>query len=236
MRRISRPIAELQPRYDVVVVGSGYGGAIAACRLARAGRSICLLERGRELLPGEYPATLMAGLHELQVHDKGRSTGAAMALFDLRLDDDVDVIVGCGLGGTSLINAGVALSPDPAVFADPVWPEPFRADPALLTPFIEKAQAMLRAATFPDSEPVPEKLAALRRAAQAMGERFYRAPILVNFEGGPSAAGVPQGACTLCGDCCSGCNTGAKTTTLMTYLPDAEEHGAAIFPASKSCM
>lgn len=233
MRRIARPIAAMAARYDVVVVGSGYGGAIAACRLARAGRSVCVLERGRELLPGEYPASLMAGLGELQCHDKGKAAGAATALFDLRLDDDVDVMVGCGLGGTSLINAGVTLAPDPAVFDDPAWPAPFRADPALLAPFFEKAQAMLRPATFPDSEPAPGKLQALSRAAVAMAARSYRTPILVSFAGGPSSAGVPQGACTFCGDCCSGCNTGAKTTTLMTYLPDAEAHGAAIFTRAK---
>lgn len=54
-RRLSTPIDDRQSRYDVVVIGSGYGGSIVASRLARAGRAVCLLEQGKELVPGEYP-------------------------------------------------------------------------------------------------------------------------------------------------------------------------------------
>ena len=55
-------------RYDVVVVGSGYGGAIAASRLARAGRKVCLLERGREIPSGDFPDTAASAVGQLQVH------------------------------------------------------------------------------------------------------------------------------------------------------------------------
>ena len=68
MERLSRPITELQRNsFEVVVIGSGYGGSIAASRMARAGKSVCLLERGREIHPGEYPKTKRHALKEMQV-------------------------------------------------------------------------------------------------------------------------------------------------------------------------
>ena len=70
MSRISSPIEDIKAEYDVVVVGSGYGGGIAASRLARAGRSVCLLERGREIRPGEYPDTAVEALEEVQIHTR----------------------------------------------------------------------------------------------------------------------------------------------------------------------
>ncbi|MDQ4093743.1 MAG: FAD-dependent oxidoreductase, partial [Actinomycetota bacterium] len=57
MARLSSPVGDIKDHYEVVVIGSGYGGAITACRLARAGRQVCLLERGKEMQPGEYPDT-----------------------------------------------------------------------------------------------------------------------------------------------------------------------------------
>ena len=62
-----------------------------------------------------------------------------------------------------------------------------------------------------------------------MGEKFYRLPINVTFQGGVNHVGVMQNACTLCGDCVAGCNYSAKNTTLMNYLPDAHNHGAEIY-------
>ncbi len=67
MERLARPLSEREPRYDVVVVGSGYGGSIAACRLARAERTVALLERGREIHPGHFPATSGEAAEHLQV-------------------------------------------------------------------------------------------------------------------------------------------------------------------------
>ena len=63
-------------RYDVVVIGSGYGGAIAASRLARAGRSVCLLERGSERWPGEYPANLWSAARNTQISSVSRRIGS----------------------------------------------------------------------------------------------------------------------------------------------------------------
>ena len=67
MNRLSTSLDHLKPHYTVVVIGSGYGGAISASRLARAGQSVCLLERGKEFQPGEYPDTLLEAEAEMQV-------------------------------------------------------------------------------------------------------------------------------------------------------------------------
>jgi len=67
MERLSSPIAAIKPVYDVIVIGSGYGGSITASRMARAGKKVCLLERGREILPGEYPNDTKGSTEETQI-------------------------------------------------------------------------------------------------------------------------------------------------------------------------
>ena len=230
MNRIASSIASIENRYDAVVVGSGYGAAIAASRLARAGRRVCVLERGREFLPGEYPATPVQAAEQMQLDTPEGRIGPVTGLYDMRVNADINVFVGCGLGGTSLVNANVALRPEPRVFDDPRWPGALRADVhRALAEGYARAEAMLQPQPYPENgEPLP-KLQALAASAEAMGARFYRPPINVHFQAGTNAAGVQQAACTLCGDCVSGCNPGAKNTLLMNYLPDAVRHGAAVF-------
>ena len=213
-----------------MVVGSGYGGAIAASRLARVGRSVCVLERGRELRPGDYPDTPWRALRQLQVRTPRRRLGSRSALFELHADDEVSVMVGCGLGGTSLINAGVALRPPAWVFDDDRWPAELRGRGSdAVAPYFERAERMLGSTPYPDEWPEPAKLAALEVAADGVAATVERPMINVTFEAGANAAGIYQGACTLCGDCVSGCNHNAKNTVLVNYLPDAVAHGAEIF-------
>ena len=209
------------------VVGSGYGGGIAAARLARAGKSVCVLERGREIIPGEFPDRVTAGAKQVQVTRGGRHFGDELGLFDIRLNDDLNVVVGCGLGGTSLINANVSILPDARVFDDPVWPRALVND-GLMKPAVERAREMLRPVETP-ADITPEKLNAFKQAADTLGYSCERAKINVSFKDHVNAAGVKQPACTLCGDCVSGCNVGSKNTINMTYLPDAKAHGAEIF-------
>ena len=222
----------MRAHYDVVVVGSGYGGAIAASRLARAGRSVCLLERGRELQPGEYPDSAAEAVREFQVDHPRAHVGPDTGLYDFRVNDDMNVFVGCGLGGTSLVNANVSLPAEERVFDDEAWPTALREADAL-TEGYARAVAMLRPQGYPDRLPQLAKLTALEQAATGTGGTFYRPPINVTFEDGDNHVGVYQQACRLCGDCTSGCNYGAKNTTLMNYLPDAVNHGAEIYTRAR---
>jgi cholesterol oxidase len=229
--RLSSPLESLSTRYDVLVVGSGYGGGVAAARLARTGRQVCVLERGRELQPGEYPNDALSLAQEIQIDAGFMRLGPSRALFDLRVYDDINVAVGCALGGTSLINAGLALRPDPRIFENGRWPEEL-TDRAELEPYVQRAEAMLRPAVYPESLPALAKFKALEQCAKAMGLPFARLPALVNYTplaNGLNHVGVPQGTCVACGDCLTGCNYAAKNTVLMNYLPEAKRHGAHIF-------
>src|SRR5262245_41670614 len=133
MALLSSPLWELKARYDAVVIGSGYGGAIAASRLARAthdGRpiSVCVLERGNEIPTGEFPRHQDAALAQCTLDARGEHHGPDNGLFRFHFDDQVTVLSGCGLGGTSLINANVSLVPQGEVFKDERWPQAIRDD------------------------------------------------------------------------------------------------------------
>ena len=232
MPRLSRAPELLKDHYEVVVIGSGYGGAIAASRLARAKRQVCVLERGREYQPGEYPNTPFDGLREMQYNTPDGYIGSRLGLFDLHLNEEINALVGCGLGGTSLINANVALRPDPRVWKDAAWPKELRDDlEGRLEEGYKHAVDMLRPVPLPVDFPRLPKLDALQKSADGLGlsNRFSRPPINVTFTDGVNHVGVEQKRCVGCGDCSSGCNYAAKNTTLMNYLPDAVEHGAEIY-------
>lgn len=231
MARLSSPIENIKDHYEVVVIGSGYGGGIAASRMSRAGRKVCVLERGKEFQPGEYPDTEVEALGEMQTHQPdGTHLGDRTGLFDLHRNKDMNVFVGCGLGGTSLLNANVSLQAEPRVFDDPRWPREVVAD---LTTLVERgyelAREMLKPVPYPEDFPALPKLQALGASAKSLNGKMYRPPINVTFKDGVNHVGVEQKACTLCGDCCSGCNYSAKNTLIMNYLPDATNHGAEIY-------
>jgi cholesterol oxidase len=220
----------MKDHYTAIVVGSGYGGGIAASRLTRAGQSVCLLERGPERQPGEFPDTMLEAAANVQVDAPAGHVGSRGAQFDFRVNPDINVVVGCGLGGTSLINANVSIEPEPRVFQDPHWPAGLHDDAgALLADSYRHARAMLKPNPYPEDWPELPKLAAHRVSAERMKQPFYRTDINVTFVDGVNHVGVEQRKCSLCGDCVTGCNEGAKNTTLMNYLPDAHNHGAEIF-------
>ena len=230
MTRLSSPVVDIKNHYTVVVVGSGYGGGIAASRLARAGQQVCLLERGKEFQPGEYPNTLGSALPEAQVDSPQGHVGSRTGLYDFRVNPHINVFQGCGLGGTSLVNANVLLQAEPRVFDDPRWPQELRQDLKTgLEQGYQRALEMLKPMPYPAGSPILPKLEANLKSGAQLQEKNYRTPIAVTFATGINHVGVQQHACTLCGDCVTGCNYGAKNTTLMNYLPDARNHGAEIF-------
>jgi cholesterol oxidase len=234
MARLAWPIENVKRHYEVVVVGSGYGGSIAASRLSRAGKRVAILERGREFQPGEYPDTLREAWAQSQVDSPLGHVGPRTGLYDLRVNEEISVFQGCGLGGTSLVNAGVVLEPDSRVFDDPRWPGPLRVDLSGLEAGFRRAKEMLGATAYPDDFPDLPKLDALETSARRLIDgggvgSFSRPPIAVTFRSGPNHVGVRQEACTMCGDCVSGCNYSSKNTLIMNYLPDARAHGAEIF-------
>lgn len=136
--RVSLPVEMMRKSYDVVVIGTGYGGSVAASRMARGKQSVCVLERGKERWPGEFPETLIETAKEIRVNgefapgdrrgipgkpvDGGNPTG----LYNFVVGEGQNVFQGSGLGGTSLINANIFLEAHPDVLDSEVWPEELR--------------------------------------------------------------------------------------------------------------
>ncbi|MGQ0671597.1 MAG: GMC family oxidoreductase N-terminal domain-containing protein [Hyphomicrobium sp.] len=227
MTRLARPLDQLADRYDVIVVGSGYGGGISASRLSRAGKRVCVLERGREILPGEFAARFPDLKNEFLVRGRKYSAGSPTALYDVRIGEDMHVVVANGLGGGSLVNGGVALRPDKRVFTDSVWPGQIVQD-GLLDEGYARADRWLRPASDPRAAEMT-KYKTLANAAHVLKQTPIAPRVTISFEDCVNPAGIAQPACTRCGDCCGGCNVGAKNTVAATYLPDAARHGADIF-------
>ena len=224
---LARPLNKIRNHYDVIIVGSGYGGGVSASRLARAGLRVAVLERGREFPTGEFPNRFPDLRNEFQIAGKRLQSGKKTALYDIRVGEDMHVLVGCGLGGGSLINAGVALRPDPRVFDDEVWPGQIRQDPTLNEGYA-RAETWLKPSTHKTANKL-SKYQALAQANDELGHRMVTPNTVVTYEETVNVAGITQPACTLCGDCCSGCNVGAKNTVALTYLPDAVRYGAELF-------
>jgi cholesterol oxidase len=228
---LSSSIDTMQGHYDVVVIGSGYGGSIAASRLARAGKTVCVLERGDERQPGSYPNSGHGMLQNVQLDTPIAHVGAKTAMIDVRYNKDINVVVGCGLGGTSLINAGIGLRPAADALNTDAWPVELRPE-AALDAYFARAESMLKPSVAPRQFQEAGKATALAAAATKLGKIAAPLPVLVNFDRLPNDTnhvGVTQFPCVGCGDCVTGCNYRAKNTLIMNYLPDAKNHSAEIF-------
>lgn len=220
------------PEFDVVIVGSGYGGAIAADALAgleHEGNEIkvCVLERGSEYLPGMFPT----GLAELPTHI--RVDQSKEGLFDARPGPDVTTLVANGIGGGSLINAGVMEVPRANVFQNR-WPAALSNLSTWETHY-DRAQTLLGAGTaanpntikdHPDG--IPIKTSALEDIANPSSS-FRHAAITVAMQDSQSSASVNLHKCLRCGDCSTGCNYGAKISLDVSLLARAHRKGAEIY-------
>src|SRR5438128_505162 len=188
---LSTPWNQRAKRYDFVVIGSGYGGAISAARLATANLnpkpSICILERGKEWEPGKFPET------PGDVLAQTRSDLNPLGLYELLNHPDISVIKASGLGGTSLINANVAIVPDREVFEQFHWPKSITFEE--LERHYKTAHDALAANPHPRAAELG-KVKALDKRAQQLGTRAQALDIVVNFKKeGPNAFGVNQKPC-----------------------------------------
>lgn len=208
-------------RYDVVVVGSGFGGSIAALRLSQAGRTVAVLERGRRYAPGQFPRDVTRA-DELLWHHPSRPE--ARGLYDVRFLSGIGTVTASGVGGGSLIYANVHVRPDPIVFDHPRWPRGFSRE--ALDPYYDKVARELDVKPFPASIPL-RKRDLFQQAAGRMGRQTFDPPEAVSWTE-PSAPG--RKACQLCAECEFGCQHGAKNTLDLTYLARAEKLGATVWP------
>lgn len=236
---------------DTLVVGSGYGGAVAALRLAEFGLDVYVLERGDEYVPGEFPNDIsQIGKHvraDIASPNGVNSMGNENALFDVRLGAGIGAIVGNGLGGGSLINAAIGLRADSKVFKQESWPAGIRDED--LTKYYDKATDFLELQTpgRPRKHQVIKYDPAKTKKYQRLEEisiqarkhlnksdsnvkvRFEPLPMGIQLEDKPSQENGKREVCNGCGDCVTGCNYHAKLSLTATYLPKAVKHGAKIF-------
>lgn len=221
--------AARRPSYDFVIVGSGYGGAITAARIATANLnpkpSVCILERGKEWPVGTFPDSLDRAIRE------NRNDFNPLGLYELLTYNDISVIKGSGLGGTSLVNANVAIVPDEEAFQRSAWPASLNR--AALAPYYTRARQTLDARPHPRAMQL-NKVRALAVRATEMNRQVEPLDLAVNFHiDGVNAHGMAQVPCNDCGDCVSGCNFGAKNTLYMNYLPMARNAGAEIYTQTR---
>lgn len=210
--------------YDVVVIGSGFGGAINACRLAQAGRSVCILERGKRWGKKDFPRTTGQVARSFWNYKD-------LGLLDYRAFENIDVIQASGVGGGSLVYFNVHIRTPKEIFEDRRWPTGVKRD--VLNEFYDRARDMLEARplTPPADFSMPARTEAFLAAAQSTGRKPELMEICVYT--GPERRnrhGIIQDGCVYCGNCMLGCHVHAKNTLDLNYIPLAEQNGAEVYP------
>jgi cholesterol oxidase len=225
--------------FDAIVVGSGFGGAVTAYRLAEAGMSVCVLERGKAYPPGSFPRSPW----EMSRNFWDPSEGLH-GLFDVWSFRGLGGIVASGLGGGSLLWSNVVLRKDASTFVQEereYWPVSY----ADLEPHFEAHERMLQATPYPfDRAPYDRtyKTKAMEHASRELGLEWKLPPLAVAFDPGDGVPrlgqpilgeenlhGATRLTCLLCGECNLGCNYGSKNTLDFNYLSLAKlRHGAEL--------
>ncbi|HKX32799.1 MAG TPA: GMC family oxidoreductase [Blastocatellia bacterium] len=226
--------------FDVIVIGSGFGGAITGCRLAESGYKVLILERGRRWDKDTYPRVDRDPKLWLWDHrHPERKTG----WLDLRVFPNMSVAQGAGVGGGSLIYANVSAEARKEVFAEG-WPKDVTYHE--LKPHYDAVKTFMNVQQVPDSQLTP-RTKLMREAAARIdqSQRFHKLELAVSFdptltlniEDPPAlsqsrtftnAQGVEQGFCVHTGLCDIGCPVYAKNTLDRNYIPWAEKKGAVV--------
>ncbi|KUN73109.1 cholesterol oxidase [Streptomyces canus] len=228
--------------YDVIVVGSGFGGSVTALRLTEKGYRVGVLEAGRRFTRETLPRNSWDLKNYLWAPKLGM-----FGIQRIHLLGNVMVLAGAGVGGGSLNYANTLYVPPKPFFEDPQWRD-ITDWQEELTPYYDQARRMLGVRLNPTTTPSDVHLKA---AAERMGvgDTFHMAPVGVFFGDGEDAdgaakanpgeqvndpyfggAGPARKACTECGECMTGCRHGAKNTLNENYLYLAEKAGAVVHP------
>jgi cholesterol oxidase len=235
-------------KLEAIVIGTGFGGAITACRLSKKWPGkVLVLERGKRYPLGSFPrsphdfARNFWNLPEERKLRPGKMAASeAHGMFDVRNYRHLDVVVGAGLGGGSLIYANVFLEPPDEAF-DERWPASCKK-PALL-PYYRIAREVLGARPVPQNDD-PRRQIVRTELFQNVARELGRQSALVDinvFFGNDFANPLPPGeqainrygarqtSCVYCAECDVGCNTHSKNTLDLNYLFAAEQrYGAQI--------
>lgn len=217
--------------YDVIVVGSGFGGSVTALRLTEKGYRVGVLEAGARFFDDDFAETSF---------DKKRFLFApALGWYGIQRIDvlrDVLILSGAGVGGGSLVYANTLYEPLDAFYRDGQWADitDWKSE---LAPYYDQAKRMLGVNTYPHLTPSDE---VVRDVAAEMGvaDTFHPTPVGV-FMGTPGEAaddpyfggvGPTRHGCLNCGECMTGCRHNAKNTLVKNYLYLAEQAGAQVHP------
>lgn len=219
------------PDYDVIVVGSGFGGSVAALRLSEKGYRVAVIEAGRRFSDEEFAKTSW----DLRKYLWAPALGC-YGVQRIHMLSDVLVLAGAGVGGGSLNYANTLYRPLSDFYEDSQWSH--IADwSSELAAHYDQATRMLGVVENPSVTPSDE---VMRKVAAEMGvsDSYHHAPVGVYFgEPGEPAAdpyfggeGPRRTGCTECGSCMTGCRVGAKNTLVKNYLYLAERLGAKVVP------
>ncbi|MGB3440265.1 MAG: GMC family oxidoreductase [Actinophytocola sp.] len=219
--------------YDVVVVGSGFGGSVAALRLTEKGYRVAVVEAGRRFADDEFAKTSW----DLRRYLWAPALGC-FGIQRIHLLNDVMVLAGSGVGGGSLVYANTLYRPLKPFYADKQWAHITDWETEL-APHYDQASKMFGVVENPTITPADE---VMQKVAADMGvaDSFHPTPVGVFF-GTPGfevpdpffgGAGPRRTGCTECGSCMTGCRVGAKNTLVKNYLYLAEQRGAKVLPLS----
>jgi len=221
--------------FDVLVVGSGFGGSVTALRLTEKGYRVGVLEAGARFDESSYPATSWDKRNFLFLPQAG-----CYGIQRIDMVKDCLIVAGAGVGGGSLVYANTLYEPLEQFYRDPSWAHitDWKAE---LAPYYDQAKRMLGVVDNPlrtPSDELMEKVA----VEMGVGDTFHPTPVGVFF-GGPEhapgdtvadpyfgGAGPERRTCIGCGECMTGCRHHAKNTLVKNYLYLAEQRGAVVHP------